>query len=229
MSDFFSDPDNVLVFDFDGVILDSASLKREAFAALYNDQPEPLQRAVRAYLGRRGGQPREVKFRHIEAQILGRTATDTSINELCRRFKDNVERRIVEAPAIPGALKFLARHRGRLPIYLLSATPEQELRNIVSQRGLTPCFDDVIGSPPDKVTGLHNLLNRHGYRAEHTVMIGDSYNDYRAARSNGTGFIGITAEPAASPFPDDVVTALDLCGLEAALATWYRHGDSGSD
>lgn len=222
MSDFFANPNNVLVFDFDGVILDSASLKREAFAALYDDQPEPLRRAVRAYLGRRGGQPREVKFRHIEAHILGREATDASINDLCRRFKVDVERRILEAPAIPGALEFLARHRGCLPIYLLSATPEHELREITDQRGLTHYFDEVIGSPPDKVTGLGHLLNRHGHRAPRTVMVGDSYNDYRAARSNGTGFLGVTADPAASPFPSDVVTTHDLHGLEAALEAWFH-------
>ncbi|MCK2183899.1 HAD family hydrolase [Halomonas getboli] len=222
MSDFFCDPDSVLVFDFDGVILDSASLKREAFAALYDDQPEPLRRAVRAYLGRRGGQPREVKFRHIEAQILGRPADEASIEALCRRFKAGVEQRILAAPAIPGALAFLESHRGRLPIYLLSATPEHELREIVARRDLAGHFDEVIGSPPDKVTGLGQLLNRHGLRAPSTVMVGDSYNDYRAARSNATGFVGVTADPAASPFPTDVVTTLDLRGLEAALASWYR-------
>ncbi|WP_089727309.1 hypothetical protein [Modicisalibacter muralis] len=33
-------------------------------------------------------------------------------------------------------------------------------------------------------------------------MVGDSYNDYRAARSNGTRFIGVLPETTAhSPFP----------------------------
>jgi phosphoglycolate phosphatase-like HAD superfamily hydrolase len=219
VSDFFSEPDSVLVFDFDGVILDSAALKREAFAALYDDQPEPLRRAMRAYLGRRGGQPREVKFRHIEAQILGRQVDEAAIAKLCKRFKEDVERRILAAPTIPGALDFLDRNSGRLPTYLLSATPEHELREIVARRDLAGYFDEVIGSPPDKVTGLGQLLSRHGHQADRTVMIGDSYNDYRAARSNGTGFIGITADPAASPFPTDVATTIDLHGLEAALAT----------
>lgn len=209
--------DYALVFDFDGVVLDSATLKRQAFAALYADEPEERHRAVVAYLGRRGGQPREVKFRHIEAHILGRDAGEARIRELCERFKAQVEQRLLEAPAIPGALEFLARWAGRRPLYLLSATPEAELQAIAARRGLDRYFREVIGSPPDKVTGLRNLLARRGHAARDTVMIGDSYNDYRAARSNGTRFVGVTAEPAASPFPDDTVTTLDLHGLEAAL------------
>jgi phosphoglycolate phosphatase-like HAD superfamily hydrolase len=208
----------VLVFDFDGVILDSGGLKRQAFAELYEDEPEENRRAVAAYLGRRGGQPREVKFRHIEGNILGRDAGESRINELCRRFKASVEQRLLEAPAIPGAFEFLDRWLGCCPLYLLSATPESELKAIVERRGLDGYFRDVIGAPPDKVTGLRNLLSRQGHAARHTVMVGDSYNDYRAARSNGTHFIGVTAEPEASPFPDTTTTILDLHGLENALS-----------
>ncbi len=207
----------MLVFDFDGVILDSATLKRQAFADLYRDEAPEQYRAVLAYLGRRGGQPREVKFRHIEGQILGREAGEGRIRELCARFKASVEQRLLQAPAIPGALEFLSRWAGVRPLYLLSATPEAELRSIVRQRGLTPFFEEVLGSPPDKVTGLRYLLARRGQAARETVMIGDSYNDYRAARSNGTRFVGVSADPGASPFPGDVITVRDLHGLEAAL------------
>ncbi|WP_224749968.1 HAD family hydrolase [Halomonas sp. ML-15] len=211
-------PRAALVFDFDGVILDSASLKREAFAALYDDYPAHQREAIHAYLGRRGGQPREVKFRHIESHILGRDVGAADIDALCARFKSVVAERIRAAPAIPGALDFLSRWQGRLPLYLLSATPGHELREIVEQRDLARYFEAVIGAPPDKVTGMRNLLERYRHPAVHTVMIGDSYNDYRTARGNGTRFVGVCADPSASPFPDEVVTTPDLHGLEAAMA-----------
>ncbi|SDM37106.1 Phosphoglycolate phosphatase, HAD superfamily [Franzmannia pantelleriensis] len=211
-------PRAALVFDFDGVILDSASLKREAFAALYDDYPDVQREAIRAYLGRRGGQPREVKFRHIESHILGRDVRAADIDALCARFKAVVAERIRVAPAIPGAIEFLSRWHGRLPLYLLSATPGHELREIVEQRDLARYFEAVIGAPPDKVTGMRNLLERYRHPAAHTVMIGDSYNDYRTARGNGTRFVGVCADPSASPFPDDVATIRNLRRLEAALA-----------
>lgn len=217
MSDDETIPFYALVFDFDGVVLDSATLKRQAFADVYRHVPEHQYRAVVAYLSRRGGQPREVKFRHIEEHILGKRTSDGHIQELCGQFKTSVAERLLEAPPIPGALAFLNRWQHRRPLYLLSATPEQELTAIVEQRQLTPYFEEVVGAPPDKATGLRNLLTRHKLAPKATVMIGDSYNDYRAARSNGTLFVGVTANPHDSPFPGDVITIKDLHTLAHAL------------
>lgn len=217
MNDDDTIPHYALVFDFDGVVLDSATLKRQAFADLYSQAPEVHYRDIVAYLSRRGGQPREVKFRHIEGHILGRQASEERIQQLCQQFKESVQERLLSAPPIAGALAFLARWQPYRPLYLLSATPAHELSAIVEQRQLTPYFNEVIGAPPDKVTGLRNLLTRHHHDAKTTVMIGDSYNDYRAARSNGTLFVGVTANPAQTPFPDDIVTIKDLQTLPQAL------------
>lgn len=212
-------PFDALVFDCDGVILDSASLKRGVFADFYRDEPAPLRSAILAYLGRGGGQPRDVKFHHIEAHILGRPIPATRIRELSREFAERVEAKVAEAPTMPGAVEFLQRWRGRTPLYLLSATPQDELRRIIHQRGLSHLFEEVLGAPPDKVNGLRSLMTRHGYRAEQTVMVGDSYNDYRAARSNATGFIGVLAAANAhSPFPGNTVTVPDLTTLDDGLA-----------
>ncbi|WP_136068532.1 HAD family hydrolase [Modicisalibacter radicis] len=209
---------DALVFDCDGVILDSATLKRSAFADFYRDEPEPLRQAIHAYLARGGGQPRDVKFHHIEAHILGRPISEARIRELSRAFAEHIESRVADAPMLPGAHEFLKRWRGRRPLFLLSATPQAELRRVIEQRGLSELFDDVLGAPPDKVNGLRNLIERHGFAAARTVMIGDSYNDYRAARSNGTHFVGILADDTGhSPFPSDSVTLPDLGDLEAGL------------
>lgn len=217
MSDEETIPSYALVFDFDGVVLDSATLKRQAFADVYRHAPENQYRAIVAYLSRRGGQPREVKFRHIEEHILGKRINEARIQELCRQFKASVEKRLLDAPPILGAIEFLNYWKNQRSLYLLSATPEQELKTIVEQRQLAPYFKEVVGAPPDKATGLRNLLTRHQLAPQATVMIGDSYNDYRAARSNGTLFIGVTANPAQSPFPNDVITIEDLRTLTQAL------------
>lgn len=217
MSDDETIPSYALVFDFDGVVLDSATLKRQAFADVYRCAPDHQYQAVVAYLSRRGGQPREVKFRHIEEHILGKRTNDVRIQELCHQFKASVEERLLDAPPIPGALEFLSQWQHKRRLYLLSATPERELTAIVDKRQLTPYFEEVVGAPPDKATGLRNLLTRHQLAPKATVMIGDSYNDYRAARSNGTLFVGVTANPNDSPFPKDAITIKDLHTLAHAL------------
>ncbi|GAA5174999.1 HAD family hydrolase [Modicisalibacter zincidurans] len=219
MSDAIEPHFDALVFDCDGVILDSATLKRSAFAEFYRDEPEPLRQAIHAYLARGGGQPRDVKFHHIEAHILGRPVSETRIRELSQAFAEHIEARVADAPMLPGAHEFLQRWQGRLPLFLLSATPQMELRRVIERRGLSGLFDAVLGAPPDKANGLRNLIDQHGFDAACTVMIGDSYNDYRAARSNGTHFLGILAGDAShSPFPTNSVILPDLTDLEDGLA-----------
>lgn len=212
-----------LVFDFDGVILDSAIIKRQAFADLYADYPAHDYQAIVAYLSRRGGQPREVKFHHIEEHILGRSVNNQGIQTLCDRFKENVEQKLMMAPTIPGAIEFLRHWHMSRSLFLLSATPQYELDDIVQSRGLATYFKAVIGAPPDKSTGLRNLLARHHFDAQRAIMIGDSYNDYRAARSNGTLFIGVMADCNISPFPADIITVPNLLVLEHALTRLLKH------
>ncbi|MCI0509725.1 HAD superfamily hydrolase (TIGR01549 family) [Chromohalobacter marismortui] len=211
---------DALVFDCDGVILDSASLKRSAFAEFYRDQPPALYQAILAYLSRGGGQPRDVKFHHIEAHILGRSINHHDIRALSSAFSRYIEDKVTNAPPLPGAIEFLERWCGRIPLYLLSATPQQELRRVIDQRQLTAYFNDVLGAPPDKTNGLNSLIATRQHDASRTVMVGDSYNDYRAARSNNTHFIGIkNDESTSSPFPKEVLTQLDLQNLDDALAS----------
>ncbi|WP_280563672.1 HAD-IA family hydrolase [Chromohalobacter sp. 48-RD10] len=209
---------DALVFDCDGVILDSASLKRAAFADFYRDQPPALYQAILAYLSRGGGQPRDVKFHHIEAHILGRPINNHHIRELSSAFSRYIEAQVVNAPVLPGAIEFLERWRGSVPLYLLSAAPQEELRRVIEKRQVAGYFNDVLGAPPDKTNGLTSLIATRHHNASRTVMIGDSYNDYRAARSNDTHFIGIISNnDKSSPFPVDVITQPDLIDLESAL------------
>ncbi|MCK2043131.1 HAD-IA family hydrolase [Chromohalobacter sp. TMW 2.2308] len=211
---------DAVVFDCDGVILDSAGLKRTVFADFYRDQPPALYRAILAYLSRGGGQPRDVKFHHIEAHILGRPISEARIRALSNQFAERAEAQVAQAPTIAGAIDFLDRWRGKIPLYLLSATPQKELRRVIRRRNLTDYFDDVLGAPPDKTNGLSTLMATHHHDPARTVMVGDSYNDYRAARSNNTHFVGITSSKAKpSPFPEDVITQSDLSHLEETLAS----------
>ncbi|NWO55582.1 HAD family hydrolase [Chromohalobacter israelensis] len=214
---------DAVVFDCDGVILDSAGLKRNVFADFYRDQPPALYRAIIAYLSRGGGQPRDVKFHHIEAHILGRPISEARIRALSTQFAERAEAQVAQAPTIAGAIEFLDRWRGKIPLYLLSATPQEELRRVIKKRNLTDHFDDVLGAPPDKTNGLSTLMATHHYDPSRTVMVGDSYNDYRAARSNNTNFVGIAPSKAKTPpFPEDVITQPDLRNLEEILEALQR-------
>ncbi len=119
------------VFDFDGVIAESTDIKTEAFRRLFDGD----ERAVE-YHEANMGVSRYDKFRHITTEILGRTYTPEDERRLGERFSELVVDEVVRCPFVPGARELLERLAGELPLFVASATPEDEVRRIVSLRGL---------------------------------------------------------------------------------------------
>jgi phosphoglycolate phosphatase-like HAD superfamily hydrolase len=75
-------------------------------------------------------------------------------------------------------------------IYLVSATPQQELNDIIEARGLKKFFKNVYGAPIDKVEVLLRIMTNEKISANEILYIGDSPEDQKAARILGIKFIG---------------------------------------
>ena len=96
----------VLVFDFDGTLVDSNSIKWRAFEACFSDFPDQLPEIL-AYCRSFNHTPRDVKFRHIYETILRRPYGPDVEQALLKRFGRETTEPIVEAAEIPGAEEFL--------------------------------------------------------------------------------------------------------------------------
>ena len=207
---------DMIVFDFDGTVCDSARIKDEAFYLLYLDEMGAIfAERVRSYHMANAGTSRFDKIAHIEQQMLQRPAGAERVEEVANRFGSIVEDQVVASPLIQGVAEFLARGvEGRI-LTIASATPTDELRRIVHRRGLTPHFSAVEGSPDTKGEIILRFLDRYGIQAERTVMVGDQMSDYVAATHAGVGFIGIGTE---APDLDGTLAVLpNLSDLEQAL------------
>ena len=65
---------DAVVFDFDGVLVESVDVKTDAFAALYRPYGSDIVEKVVAWHMAHGGVMRFEKFRHFHRVFLGRTA-----------------------------------------------------------------------------------------------------------------------------------------------------------
>ena len=74
-----------VLFDFDGVILESAEIKTRAFADLYADHPELVERIVAHHL-EHVGLSRYAKFEWISRNLLGRELSAEESRRLDRQF-----------------------------------------------------------------------------------------------------------------------------------------------
>ena len=202
---------DALLFDFDGVILESTDIKTAAFVALYAEYGPHVAESVRSYHLAHGGVSRFEKFRYFDTELLGRpTPSAARERELGERFVALAFEAVLAAPLVAGIAAVLAYYRTRVPMYVISGTPQDELEQIVAARGLLPDFIEVRGSPIDKATHIAAVLAAHGHRAAHVLMLGDALTDYEAARANGTLFLGRVAPGSDNPFPTGVPAVADF-------------------
>ncbi len=208
-------PVRAAVFDFDGVILDSADLKGEALAAMFADHPEHLP-AILAHHEQHLGISRFEKFRWVYRELLRRPLPADAERRLGERYSAWVVGRVLASPFVPGALELLRELAGRL-VFVASGTPQEELERIVRERGVEDCFTEVHGSPPGKEEILRGILDRHRLAPGEVLMVGDGLSDYRAAAATGVRFAGRAADDRFAglgvPVIDDLRELRPLLGL----------------
>ncbi len=177
-----------VVFDFDGVILESAEIKTEAFLELFAAYPEHREAILRHHYEHLGISRFE-KFAWIYRNLLGRELDGAESRRLGEAYSALVLERVLVCPPVPGALELLADLRGRLRAFVASGTPQLELEEIVERRGLAPFFEEVRGAPETKEAIVRGLLERHHLAPTAVLMVGDGLSDYRAALAAGVRFV----------------------------------------
>ncbi|MGL1862837.1 MAG: HAD hydrolase-like protein [Pseudodesulfovibrio sp.] len=198
------------IFDFDGVLADSVEVKTQAFAELYEPYGSEVVSLVMEHHRNFGGMTRAEKFIHYHKFFLEEDLDRTGLDEMCARFSGLVKDNVTACAEIPGASVFLTRHCNDVLCFIDSATPGEELREIVSRRGLSKYFIEVLGSEQSKTENLQSLIDRHGLDTASCLFFGDAASDWKAATACGVPFVGIV--------PDSNAPLL----VEAGEILWYR-------
>ena len=194
-------PISLVVFDCDGVILDSVDVKTRAFGQIVEESgPDAVARMTEYHLAH-GGVSRTRKFEWFYDEVLGRNITEDELQVLSRKFRQLVFEGVIRSPLVPGIMETLESLHGKLPMYVASGTPNDELLQVLDARNLTCFFEGVYGTPPEKSELLRRIIELAGIAPNDTLMVGDSSTDLDAARSCGASFFGIGAEFAETPWP----------------------------
>ncbi|MGC9436289.1 MAG: HAD family hydrolase, partial [Methanomicrobiales archaeon] len=171
-----------------GVIVESIALKTEAFREVFSFVPDHVDEIVEFHL-RNGGMSRFEKFRYIYEHMLHEELTDEQSARLGERFSAYVFDGMLRVPFVDGACDLLERYHGDIPLYVVSATPEEEIREIVKHREIDRFFDGVYGSPRSKADCIRDILEEHEIAPREALFIGDAPNDWEAAQATGVRFI----------------------------------------
>lgn len=213
---------DAIIFDFDGVLVESVDIKTQAFAALYaNYEPKIVAQVVAFHLAN-GGLSRFEKFRYFHNKLLGLTLSLEEENRLAAEFSAHVEAAVADAPWVKGAKEFLVKYHTNIPLFVASGTPEEELKRILKKRHISHYFRATFGSPAKKGEVLRGILENGGYRPEKVLMIGDSLLDLEGANEAGVCFLGRLAS-LDNIFPLGVPVLPDMTGLQGFICDSHQH------
>ena len=199
-----------LLFDFDGVVLQTVDLKTAAFADIYAPHGPEVQQRVVAYHRAHGGISRYEKFRVWERELLGKKPTEADIEQLAQQFSNLVYEKVLAAPFVPGAREFLEHWSRRVPCFVCTGTPDAEIQRVIDARGFRPWFREVCGSPRRKPEIIRYLLKKYALDRTGVRFFGDATTDYEAARKTNVPFIGIESDH--TDFPPGTVVWQDFTG-----------------
>jgi len=186
------DSKKLVVFDFDGVIVDSVNVKADAFYALYESYGEDVAQKVRQHHISNGGMSRFDKIKLYHEQFLGKQLDSDEFNFLCQEFSNLVTNKVISSPSIAGVISFLKYCQNNNKVCIInSATPLEELIYIVEMRGLSHYFSGIYGSPTSKVENLNNILEDVNVSLDESVFFGDAATDFESAKSVNMDFVGV--------------------------------------
>lgn len=203
-----------IFFDFDGVLVDSNHLKNEAFRTLFKEYDDDVVEAVLAYHRQHGGVSRVEKIRYAFKNILRLPLPEVTLQQWATAYSNLVVEQVVQAPQIAGAHAFLCEVVDAVPLFVISGTPQNELRDIIRRRDMAHFFTAICGSPDTKYTHIRQLQTAYKLESSRCVFIGDAFTDYDAAVTNGLHFIGIQGD---YDFPPGVTVLPDCTLLKEAI------------
>ncbi len=181
-----------IVFDLDGVIIDSEALHNEAVAAAVAVRGFQVPDAL---FDEFVGIPDAVLLDHINRHYLGgRYAVAELLADKQTAYLAVAE----QARAIPGAVEFIRMARPHFQAFALATSAMKSNQQLAfDQLGLHHFFDavvtadDVTRTKPDPQP-YQLAVERIGLRAHECVVIEDSLNGVRAGKRAGCTVIGLT-------------------------------------
>ena len=188
-----STPIHLVVFDFDGTLVDSNTIKRDAFYklppadtsfhALLDDYMKENYTATRQEI------LTAVCSTHYDDPDQARQAIEDGV----QGYGETTTRMVIDAPAIDGAEDmFQALKDQGCTLALNSGTPKDALQDIVTGRDWDHWFSAVLGAPISKAENILALTQQLGITPQNAVMVGDRETDRDGATGAGCHFVGLT-------------------------------------
>jgi phosphoglycolate phosphatase-like HAD superfamily hydrolase len=181
----------VILWDFDGVILDSNAVRDLGFKKVLSAYPDDQVNELMRFHHANGGLSRYVKFRYFFEEVLGQNISEEELLKLANSFSVIMKSLLINPNLlILDSVNFIKHNFEKYKMHIVSGSDQTELRFLCEELELTPYFHSIHGSPTAKKVLVKNVLHEFKFDVKDCILIGDSINDYEAAIYNGIDFAG---------------------------------------
>jgi len=203
-----------IIFDMDGVILESTLIKTDAFAEMFGFCDDETINKILEHHIKNGGVSRYEKIRYYYKKYLNKELTNAELKNKANEFSNIVLDKVLESEFVKGFNRYAINNYHKKDFFIVSGTPQFELDKIVRMKELDFYFKKWYGTceKVSKVDRIKNIVCNHGYKKDEVCYIGDSYSDYVASKIAGVSFVGRVIKE--DPFPKGTYIIKNFEGVE---------------
>lgn len=176
-----------LVFDCDGVVLNSNKVKTEAFYKAALPYGETAARQLVLHHVAHGGISRYKKFEWFLQEFVP-NADELDFKRLLSQYADEVHHGLLTCEIAVG-LTELRKKTIHANWLIVSGGDQLELREVFSKRGLDKLFDGGVFGSPDSKDVILNREQANGTIRATSLFLGDSRYDHIAASEANLDFV----------------------------------------
>ncbi len=180
-----------IIFDFDGVILDSMPIRTEGFKKIFENYDNKKVEELISFHLINGGLSRFVKIKYFFEELLETSISEEEINFFADKYSKIMKEKLInEKYLIRETVDFIKNNNNKIKMFIASGSEEKELRLINKSLYLSEYFLGIFGSPKNKIDIVKSIIQDNKLNKNETILIGDSINDYDAAIKNDIRFFG---------------------------------------
>jgi HAD superfamily hydrolase (TIGR01549 family) len=180
-----------LIFDCDGVILNSNEVKTTAFYNATLSYGEKFAQRFIKYHKENGGISRYKKFEYFMTEIVRTQYNENELSDLLDIYAREVSHGLLTCQ-IADNIDALRKATPDARWLIVSGGDQLELREVFKKRNLDIYFDGgIFGSPENKNEIIAREVKKENVRSP-CLFIGDSRYDFLAANQAGLDFVFVS-------------------------------------
>tara|TARA_B100001741_G_C16442325_1_gene546239 strand:- start:236 stop:880 length:645 start_codon:yes stop_codon:yes gene_type:complete len=176
-----------IIFDFDGVILDSHIVKLEAYLSIFRKFGVNVEKKVKTYHLKNSGLSRFIQFKEIYKQILKKNIGKRKLEYLSKKFNYYSDKKILKLKIDKDLMNFFKNSKKNYNLYISTGTPNKKINYITKKMKIFKYFKKIYGSPKSKIQHIKEIKKKEKNKI--TIFIGDSTEDYESAKKTNIFFI----------------------------------------